>query len=56
MSERLRVEDQLRESEERFRQVTENIREVWLTTSDKNQLPEIVSRLFGPGAVRGTTP
>jgi diguanylate cyclase (GGDEF)-like protein/PAS domain S-box-containing protein len=39
LSERLRIEEQLRDSEERFRQVTENIHEVfWLTTPDKDQM------------------
>jgi PAS domain S-box-containing protein len=38
-SERLRAENSLRDSEERFRQLAENIREVfWLSTPDKNRI------------------
>jgi PAS domain S-box-containing protein len=38
-SERLRAENSLRESEERFRQLAENIHEVfWLSTPDKNRV------------------
>ncbi|MBI3569827.1 MAG: EAL domain-containing protein [Gammaproteobacteria bacterium] len=39
ISERLRIEQQLRDSEERFRQLTDHIHEVfWLTDPNKNQM------------------